>query len=869
MGGNMMTDIVISGAREGNLKNITLAIPRDKLIVFTGLSGSGKTTLAIDVLFQECQRQYLEAIGYQGINKPKIDSVRSVSPAIMIGQNESSRNPRSTVGTLTNIYTDLRMVYEKLGVRACPKCNAVISAAECREEVEKSDGDFKVFMYCSKCNHRMEKLTRTHFSHNTREGACKTCAGLGKVLQVDTERTIHETLSLEDGAVDFWQQGYKDYQIESLYSAFRHYGMPVRPNTPVSDFDPVQKAILCQGVESEAVRKAFPDTLPPKTVAGGRFEGVFSTLWRRISDKGGDARQLNEYFLEEVCPDCRGERLGALSRSVTVAGTRLPELSVLSLDELGDWVHTLQDSLPESDHSLVEPYLLDLATKIRRIMHVGLGYLSLDRQTITLSGGESQRIKLAAALDSDLTGMIYIMDEPTIGLHPKDTEGMITILKKLRDAGNTVIVIEHDPDMMQAADYIVDIGPSSGKHGGEIIGTGTLDELKSQPSSVTGAYLLKQDEMKRNELRQNGMKQREMRQQGIAQPVVVQPVIVQPIMVQPGRKRQVSRRASEDVIRVAHADLHNLQNIDVNFPIGCLNVVTGVSGSGKSTLVLDVIAGAANAKPLSHNIVSGLAQFDRVVTIEQSAVTKMKRSNVATFSEAYAEIRKIYGDLPESREKGFSAKHFSFNTPGGRCENCEGLGYIVSNMLFFKDIEVTCPVCSGRQFSDEVLSVKYKGCSIKEILQLSVEEALVLFREQRRIERILKLLDDVGLGYLELGQSVTTLSGGEGQRLKLARELIGNKGQHSLYLMDEPTTGLHPIDVEHFLALLNRMVDSGNTIIVVEHNQQVIKACDWITDLGPDGGRNGGQIVFTGTPQDMLAMGQSATAEYLRKSCLA
>ncbi|MBR0596898.1 ATP-binding cassette domain-containing protein [Sinanaerobacter chloroacetimidivorans] len=817
-----MSNIIISGAKEGNLKNISLEIPRDKLVVFTGLSGSGKSTLAIDVIFNECQRQYLEAIGLQGIHKPKIDFIRNVSPAILITQTESNKNPRSTVGTLTDIYTDLRMIYEKLGLRACPHCHEVISAAECKEELEKKDGDFTVFMYCSQCNYRMEKLTRTHFSYNTREGACKTCEGLGKVLTINKDHAVHESLSLENGAVDFWEQKYKEYQISSLYNAFRHYNIPIEDHTPIVDFSDIQKSILYNGVESDDVKRAFPEIQPPKTVAAGRFEGVLPTLWRRMSDKGGDAKQLNHYFDFNTCPDCMGERLGELSRSATVKETRLPELSTLTLEELYGWIRSLESSMSDTEHRLVEAYLVDLKTKIQRIVNVGLGYLSLDRQTITLSGGEMQRVKLAAALDSDLTGIIYIMDEPTIGLHPKDTEGMIAILKNLRDMGNTVIVIEHDPDVMVQADYIVDIGPGAGKHGGEIIGTGTLADLKRQETSVTGAYL-----------RKNKPDEPQL------------------------------RKGTGDVIEVRNANLYNLKNIDVRFPVGCLVSVTGVSGSGKSTLVFEVLAAARGQKHTSSNIVSGIEQFDQIVTIEQSAITRMKRSNVATYSEVYAEIRKIFGGLKEARDKGLSARHFSFNTPGGRCENCEGLGYVTSNMLFFANIEVTCPVCGGKQFNDEVLSVKYEGYTIKDILKMSVEDALYTFHAYPKIKRILSLLQDVGLGYLELGQTLTTLSGGEGQRLKLAKELINNTGRHSLYLLDEPTTGLHPVDVENFLTLLNRIVDSGNSVIVVEHNQQVIRASDWIIDLGPEGGVNGGQIMFEGTPQELKHCDQSITAKYI------
>ena len=817
-----MNNIIIKGAREGNLKDISLDIPKNKLVVFTGLSGSGKSTLAIDTIFQECQRQYLEAMGLQGIQKPKIDSIRNLSPAILITQNEYSKNPRSSVGTATDIYTDLRMIYEKLSTRACPKCNKEIKSSECKEEVEKSEGEFKVYMYCNHCNHKMDKLTRTHFSYNTREGACKTCQGFGKVLQVIEGNVINEDLSLEAGAVDYWNEAYKDYQISSLYNAYKHYKIPIKPNTLVKEFSEGQKAILLYGVASDEVKSIFPDIIPPKTVAGGRVEGVLTTLWRRVSDKGGDSKELDAYFETDTCTDCKGERLNELSRNVTVMDTRIPELVSLSLEELSQWLLKLEKFLSSSNKLIVEPYLIDLKTKINRIINVGLGYLSLDRQTMTLSGGEAQRIKLAATLDSSLTGIIYIMDEPTIGLHPKDTTGIINILKALRDLGNTVIIIEHDTDVMKEADYIIDIGPGSGKYGGEIIGQGSFEELKMQESSVTGQYLKSK----------------------IQNP-------------------NLFRKGSGEFIEVKNANLNNLKNIDVSFPIGCMTSVTGVSGSGKSTLIFEILSKSNISKHKTSNIVTGTKEFDQIVAVEQSALTRMKRSNVATYSEVYTEIRKIFGSLKEAEDRKLNAKHFSFNTKGGRCENCEGLGYVTSNMIFFKDIEVPCSVCNGKQFNDEVLSVKYKGYSIKDVLLMSVEEALNIFDNHPKILNILKLLKDVGLDYLELGQTLTTLSGGEGQRLKLAKELINNEGKNNLYLIDEPTTGLHPIDVENFLVLLNRIVDSGSTVIVVEHNQQVIKASDWIIDLGPEGGINGGNVIAVGTPDDIISNNNSITGVFL------
>lgn len=817
-----MEYISISGAKEGNLKNISVDLPRNKWIVLTGVSGSGKTTLAMDVLYQECQRQYLEAIGYQGIRKPDIDAIRNVSPAIQIQQQAYNKNPRSTVGTVTDIYTDLRMLFEKLSTRDCPACGKEFSSADCWEETEKTADDFKVFQYCPHCAQRMEKLIRTHFSYNTREGACATCQGLGEVMTVAEGKVLHEELSLEEGAVIFWEKRYRDYQLESFYAACDHYGIPLRKNTPVKDFTPSQRVLLLQGAESEAVRRLVPGVPVPRTIAEGRFEGVLPNLWRRKADQKGASKLQKAYFESAVCPECHGERLNELSRSVTVKGTRLPELSGSSLTGLVDWIRELDANLTHSEQLLAGVYVTDLKTKLKRMLKLGLGYLSLDRQTMTLSGGEAQRLRLAAVLDSDLTGVIYILDEPTISLHQKDTAGLLTVLRSLRDKGNTVLVIEHDAAVMAAADYLIDIGPGAGKYGGEVIGSGTLQQIKDQAASVTGAYLNSNPE-----------------------------------------PREIFRKGSGTFIEVSQANKHNLRNLTVRFPIGCLICVTGVSGSGKSTLVFDVLAKGDTAPSEEADQVSGTGSFDRIVVVEQAPLTRMKRSNVATYSDAYTEIRKIFGQQQTAIDKGMTANHFSFNVKGGRCDHCEGLGVVTNNLLFFEDQQVPCPVCLGKRFKDEVLSVTYRGHSITAVLGLSVEEGAELFADSPKISAILKLLQEVGLGYLELGQTTTTLSGGEAQRLKLAVELLANQGKKNLYLIDEPTTGLHPLDVEKFLRLLDRMVGSGSTVIVVEHNQQIIAAADWIIDLGPGGGTAGGKVIAEGTPSDIRKDKNSVTGKFI------
>lgn len=804
-GVHMTQVITIENAYEGNLKNISLQIPRNKLVCVTGVSGSGKSTLVIDTLYKECQRQYLEATGYQGIQKPGVDHISNLSPAIQINQHHTNKNPRSTVGTMTNIYTDLRVMFEKISQRTCGNCHHAYSQNEGKQSLENIDGQYVSLVECPSCQAKEPLLTRTHFSYNKSEGACPTCSGIGEEIQINWSAIIDETKSIMDGALLFLDKGYQKYVQGILRNAFQFYQLEDVLASPVETWTQNHKTLLYKGVEAAQldVEKGVP-----KNVTDGRFEGIEPMLWRKLADKGIEGVPA-EQFATTLCSACHGERLNEHSRRVTVYDKRLPELVSYSIEQLSRWIHEVTQHLPEQQKRYVDNFLLDIQTKTERILKVGVGYLTLDRQTITLSGGEQQKIKLAAVLDSTLTGVIYLLDEPTTGLHPKDTKGMIELLRNMRDLGNTVIVIEHDPDVMKAADLIIDVGPGAGKFGGEVIGIGNLEEMMAMESSVTGQYL--QKETKINE-----------------------------------RTRQPN-----EWLVVENVTKYNLNNVTAQFPMDCFTAVVGASGSGKSTLVFDVM------------VERDLSQFNQVITVEQSPITKMKRSNIATYTDAFSIIRTLFSKVPLAKEKGFTNKHFSFNTAGGRCENCEGLGVVPSNMLFFDNVELVCPACNGKRFKDEVLEVTLYDKSISQVLDLSVEEAGEVFKSDKKLTNILNLLQEVGLGYVTLGQPLTTLSGGEGQRLKLAKELLTVKKGKQLFLIDEPTTGLHPIDIEHFLVLLQRIVDAGNTVIVVEHNEQVIRAADWIIEMGPEGGMKGGKIIATGTPAQIMNNNDSIIREYI------
>ncbi|XID94870.1 excinuclease ABC subunit UvrA [Paenibacillaceae bacterium WGS1546] len=824
--------IEIRGARENNLQNITLRIPKHKLVVLTGPSGSGKSTLAMDTLQRECQRQYMESMGMtsEALPKPKVDAIVGLSPSISVGQHVTNRNPRSTVGTVTDIHTYLRVIYEKLGERPCPHCGTrFVPGPLTGEDAEFGDEEDSggAVVRCPHCRQGMTRWTRRHFSYNTPEGACEKCSGLGHTVSLNMEAVFDEEKSLMEGCVTFWYAMYNQYQASVLQAAAKHYGFEFDPDKPLKAYGEVERDLLYYGVESEAFGKHFPDIKPPKSVNGGKFEGVVTGIWRRYKEKGGESGEA-ALFQETPCESCRGARLKEEIRQVTVGGMPINELSGRSLQDAHEWLERLMGELRADEKEQVETLLHDLTVRMKRIVDVGLSYLSLNRQSVTLSGGEAQRLRLASILGSGLTGVLYILDEPTAGLHPRDTAGLIEVLKQLRDLGNTVLVIEHDVEMMRAADHVIDMGPGAGSFGGRVVGEGTLEQLMENDRSVTGAFL------------------RESAQAN------------QPRYRRPGNGQRLTIR---------DACHRNLKHIDVSFPLGCLIALTGVSGSGKSTLLFDLLAagGPDDQKRSGCESIAGFGNIDNIVTVDQSPIGRMSRSNVATYTDVFTAIRNLYAGLPEAKQAGLTSKHFSFNTPGGRCEHCQGLGVVPMDMFFLPGLEVRCPVCRGKRFKEEVLRVAYKGKSISDILDMTVQESLPLLDGLGKMDRQIALLNEVGLGYLYWGQSIPTLSGGEGQRIQLAKELSGKTKRHTLYLLDEPSTGLHPRDTRQLVLLLNKLVDAGNTVIVVEHNLDVIRECDWIVDIGPEGGVEGGQVVAEGTPEAVAAVAASHTGRFLRR----
>ncbi|MBQ7036870.1 MAG: excinuclease ABC subunit UvrA [Clostridia bacterium] len=937
----MQDKIIIRGAKVNNLKNIDVTVPRDKLVVFTGLSGSGKTSLAFDTIYAEGQRRYVESLSSYArqflgqMEKPDVEYIEGLSPAISIDQKTTSKNPRSTVGTVTEIYDYLRLLYARIGVPHCPKCgmeikkqtvDQMIDAILSMEEgtkilllapvIRAKKGEHqKVFssarkngfvrvrvdgeMYeleeeivldkkkkhtieivvdrliirpdiksrladsletalslsgglatmqvlggeeitfsqnyaCHNCGINIEELQPRSFSFNSPFGACPACSGLGFIKKIDPKLVLkHPEKSIREGAfsVGGWPVGDLSSVSMMYYEGLaKHYNFSL--DTPVHDLPPHIVDIILYGTGEEKLEFHYSRAYGSGTVTT-TFEGIINNLERRYRETTSDwaKSEIEGYMLDSACTECHGARLRPEILAVTVGGLNIKELTDLSVEKSLAFFDSL--SLSEKDGQIAAQIIKEIRARLGFLKNVGLSYLTLSRAAGTLSGGEAQRIRLATQIGSGLMGVLYILDEPSIGLHQRDNHKLLSALKNLRDMGNTLIVVEHDEETMYEADHIVDIGPGAGVHGGEIVAEGTVEEIKANPHSETGLYL-------------SGKKK----------------------IPVPTERRKVDGR----YLTVRGARQNNLKNIDVSVPLGMFVCVTGVSGSGKSSLVNEILykslASALNGAHLiagDHDRIEGMEHLDKVIAIDQSPIGKTPRSNPATYTGLFTDIRNIFATANEAKARGYGPGRFSFNVKGGRCEACAGDGIIKIEMHFLPDVYVPCEVCKGKRYNRETLEVTYKGKNIFEVLDMTVEEALGFFENHPRIKRKLQTLYDVGLGYIKLGQPSTLLSGGEAQRVKLATELSKRSTGKTVYILDEPTTGLHMADVHRLVDLLGRLVEGGNTVIVIEHNLDVIKTADYILDMGPEGGDGGGTLVAAGTPEEVAKNKKSFTGQYLSK----